>query len=182
MIGDIIDLHSVSRFPSNPDGLSPGEELLLARKMLKPYIQAFPSCYITKGNHDLRIARKATDNQMSEHFIKDLSEVLETPKGWKFVDQIILDNVMYVHGSVGDSFKRAKESRIATVSGHLHSTSFIQYSTSFKDTIFGMNVGAAIDTQSYAAAYAKDMPKKPVVNCGVVLEKGTLPILIPYRE
>jgi metallophosphoesterase superfamily enzyme len=182
LIGDIFDLHSVSRFPANPDGMSPGEELLLARKMLKPYIIAFPTAYICKGNHDLRITRKATANQLSEYFIRDLQEILEAPKGWKFVDHIILDNVLYTHGSVGDSFKRAKESRISTVSGHLHSVSFVQYSTSIKDTIFGMNVGAAIDPESYAAAYAKDMPKRPIVNCGVVLDKGTLPLLIPYKN
>jgi hypothetical protein len=59
--------------------------------------------------------------------------------------------------------------------------SFIQYSTSINDTLFGMNVGAALDPDTYAAAYAKDMPKKPVVNCGVVLEKGKLPILISFK-
>ena len=44
-----------------------------------------------------------------------------------------------------------------------------------------MQVGCGVDDRSYAMAYAKNFTKKYIVSCGVVLESGTLPLLIPMN-
>ena len=42
-----------------------------------------------------------------------------------------------------------------------------------------MQLGAAFDSNSYAASYAKNFTKKPIVAVGVILDNGKLPILEP---
>ena len=45
-----------------------------------------------------------------------------------------------------------------------------------------MQVGCGVDRRSYAMAYAKHFAKSYKLSCGVVLENGTLPMVIPYLE
>ena len=42
--------------------------------------------------------------------------------------------------------------------------------------MFAMQIGCGVDDRSYAMAYGKHFDKMHI-NCGVVLENGTLPIL-----
>jgi len=63
------------------------------------------------------------------------------------------------------------------VQGHLHAQAYIEYSVGARLKIFGFQVGCGVDDNSYAMAYGKHF-KKSVISCGVVLNKGTLPILI----
>lgn len=176
-IGDVIDGHSWSYHESDVDGLSVGDELYAAKKQLQLAYKLFPDAEITLGNHDLLIARKAKTAGLSQRFIRDLSEILESPKGWNYSHEFIHDNVRYTHGSIGNAFKRATLSRMSTVQGHLHSESFVQYSVSEKDAIFGLQIGCGIDRDKYAFEYAKPMPKKPVISAGLVLENGQVPLI-----
>lgn len=177
MIGDIIDSHSWSFHEHDVDGMSVGDELIAAKKQLKLAYKLFPDVEITLGNHDLLIARKARAAGLSQHFIKDLGEILESPKGWNYGHEFMHDNVKYIHGSIGNAFTRATASRVSTVQGHLHSQAFVQYSVSEKDAIFGLQIGCGLDHSKYAFEYAKPMPKKPVISAGLVLENGSIPLI-----
>lgn len=181
-IGDIIDGHSWSYHESDVDGMSVGHELEAAIKQLQLAYKLFPKADVLLGNHDLLIARKAKTAGLSRHFIRDFKDVIQAPKDWTFAEEFIYNNVRYIHGSIGNAFIRAKDSRMSTVQGHLHSQSFVQYSVSEKDAIFGLQIGAGIDHHKYAFEYAKPMTKKPVISAGIVLENGTLPIvkLMPF--
>ena len=44
-----------------------------------------------------------------------------------------------------------------------------------------MNVGCGIDATKYAFEYAKHNSKKQIIGCGVVLDNGRLPILVPME-
>ena len=176
-IGDIIDGHSWSYHESDVDGLSVGDELYAAKKQLQLAYKLFPKAEITLGNHDLLIARKARSAGLSQYFIKDLGEILESPKDWNFRHEFIHDDVRYTHGSVGNAFRRATLSRMSTVQGHLHSESFVQYSVSEKDAIWGLQIGAGIDREKYAFDYAKPFAKKPIVSAGIVLNNGKIPLI-----
>lgn len=114
---------------------------------------------------------------MSERFIKDFADIIEAPKNWNFHDQLIQDNVLYLHGSFGDAFKRALATRMSVVQGHLHSKSFVEWSVSEKDRIFGLQVGCGIYRHAYAMAYGKPFAKKPVIGSGLILEGGRLPLV-----
>lgn len=177
LIGDIIDGHSWSYHESDVDGLSVGDELASAKKQLRECYNLFPEAEITLGNHDLLIARKARTAGLSQRFIRDLGEILESPKKWIFAHEFIHNNVRYTHGTIGNAFTRAKDSRMSTVQGHLHSQAFVQYSVSEKDAIFGLQIGCAIDRDKYAFEYAKPMTQKPVISAGIVLDNGQVPLI-----
>lgn len=176
-IGDIIDGHSWNYHESNPDGLSVGDELNYSIKRLQRWYKAFPKATVLFGNHDLLVARKLKTAGLSERFMKPLKEILESPRGWEYKHDYVKNNVMYTHGSIGNAIKRARDSRLSTVQGHLHSVSFVEYSVSIKDKIFGMNVGCGIDRDLYAFEYGKPMAKKPIIGSGLVLDNGQLPII-----
>ena len=175
--GDIIDGHAWSYHEHDPDGLSVGDELQAAREQLKPWFKAFPNAISLMGNHDLLIQRKARTIGLSKHFIKGFGEVIGAPAGWEFKIEHFKDDVLYKHGNVGDAFKVARESRISTCQGHFHAKTFVQWSVSEKDAIFGMQVGWAADRHAYAFDYGKPFTSKPIISCGIILDRGTCPIV-----
>lgn len=175
--GDIIDGHAWSYHEHDPDGLSVGDELAAAKMQLKPWFKAFPEAIVLMGNHDLLIQRKARTIGLSKHFIKGFGEVIGAPSSWKFMLEYTKDNVLYKHGNVGDAFKVAKESRISTCQGHFHAKTFVQWSVSEKDAIFGLQVGWAADRHAYAFDYGKPFPNKPIISCGIILDRGLTPIV-----
>ena len=175
--GDIVDGHAWSYHEKDVDGLSVGDELKAAREQLKPWFKAFPNATVLLGNHDLLIARKAKTIGLSKHFIKEFGDVVNAPKTWKFDLECTKDNVLYKHGNVGDAFKVAKDSRISTCQGHFHSKTFVQWSVSEKDSIFGMQIGWGGDRHKYAFDYGKSFSSKPIISLGVVLDRGRTPIV-----
>lgn len=175
--GDIIDGHAWNYHEHDPDGMSVGDELAAARKQLKAWYKAFPNAVCLLGNHDLLISRKAKTAGLSTQFIKDFGSVIEAPKTWKFQLEYIKDDVLYHHGSVGDAFKVAKDRRVSTCQGHLHSKTFVQWSVSEKDSIFGLQIGWGADRDKYAFDYGKAFATKPILSCGIILDKGRTPLV-----
>ncbi len=175
--GDIIDGHGWSYHEHDPDGYSVGDEIALAREQLIPWYRAFPNAKVCLGNHDLLIQRKARTIGLSKHFIRDFGDVVGAPKSWEFGLEYFKDDVLYKHGNVGDAFKVAKESRISTCQGHFHAKTFVQWSVSEKDSIFGMQVGWGADRHVYAFDYGKAFSNKPIISLGLVLDRGRTPIV-----
>ena len=181
VIGDIVDGASWNFHEKNPDSDGQEEEINKAIQALDKWYQVFPTARVTMGNHDLLIARKMKAIGLSAQFMKPFHEIWNAPDTWEFGHEFIIDNVRYIHGHVGNAFKMAKESRMSTVQGHLHSQAFVQWSVSEKDKIFGLQVGCGIDHKMKAFEYAKPFPKKPVMGCGVVLDNGTIPISLTMK-
>jgi len=175
--GDIVDGHAWSYHEKDVDGMSVGAELSAARIQLEEWFRAFPKAISLMGNHDLLIQRKAKTIGLSKHFIKGFGDVINAPKTWEFKLEHTFHNVLYKHGSVGDAFKVAKESRISTCQGHFHSKTFVQWSVSEKDAIFGLQVGWGADRHEYAFDYGKSFTSKPIISLGLVLDSGTTPIV-----
>jgi hypothetical protein len=130
------------------------------------------------GNHDLIIYRKMFSSGLSRRYAKSWNDLFCAPIGWQFLDKLIINNVLYTHGS-SKALKRMNDSRISTVQGHLHTEFYIQYSQSEINRLFAIQTGCGIDEESFAFGYAKNFNKKPVLGCSVVLNKGTMPIIIP---
>lgn len=175
--GDLLDSGSWSYHEHNPDGLAPRDELRAAKNQLKYVYKLFPEATSLLGNHDLLVSRKAKTAGLSQEFIKDYPSLIEAPKKWSFRHQYYKNNVLYKHGDVGDAFKCAVESRMSTCQGHVHSKTFVQWSVSEKDAIFGLQVGCGLDRDQYAFDYAKPFNKKPIISLGLVLESGTVPLV-----
>jgi hypothetical protein len=178
-IGDVIDNHFSSYHESDPDGYSAGEELDRAINRLADYYFTFPVATVIVGNHDRLVYRKAFSAGVSQRWIKDYKDVLDTPK-WNFVESIELFGININHGEGGTAKNRIKKELQSQIQGHLHSEFYVEYLVGAKFIIFGMQVGCGVDNKSYAMAYGKNY-KKPAIGCGVLLEKGTLPMVIPMK-
>ncbi len=180
-IGDIIDNHYTSFHEQDPDGYGAGQELDRAIDIIQKWYKAYPKAKVCIGNHDAIICRKAFSSGISNRWIRDYDDVLGTP-GWDFQQQHSIDGVTYIHGT-GTSGKgatrRVREWQSSIVQGHIHTEAYIDWYVNKEYRLFSMQVGCGVDDRSYAMAYARNFTKKYIVSCGVVLENGTLPIILP---
>lgn len=175
-IGDLLDNHAQSFHDSDADGLSAKDELLLAIDQLKDWYSVFPLATVCLGNHDRIIARKLFSVGVSQRWMRPLGDVLETPN-WQYVEQIVHNNTLYVHGEGGTAKNKAKQEMCSVVQGHLHSEGYIEFMNGGRN--FAMQVGCGIDFDTYAFAYAQ-RGKRPIISCGVVLNSS--PVLIPFLD
>lgn len=184
-IGDLIDLHALSYHEHDPDGKSPADEMNEADKHLKRWFDAFPELYLCLGNHDRLIQRQSKTNGIPTRALKTFREVWKLPLGWYADYSWEIFGVRYTHGTgfsgQNAHIRAAEASRQSTIIGHTHSTASVNYLVSEKDRIFGMNVGCGIDRKTYAFEYGRDLPKKPVLACGVVTDKGNYCQVFPMK-
>mgnify|MGYP003146376024 CR=1 FL=1 len=170
--GDIYEHNSISYHESDPDGHSAGDELLLARREVKPWYKAFPKAFVSYGNHDILPYRQAKTNGIPRHMIRELNDVYGTPK-WKWATQHVIDGVLYHHGKGSGknaALNMAMSERMSCAIGHVHSWGGVQYTSSTKDMIFGLNAGCGIDIKRYCFAYGKNFSVRPTLGCGVVID------------
>jgi len=178
-IGDIIDNHYSSYHETDPDGYSAGQELDRAIEMVSDWYYTFPKATVIIGNHDRLVYRKAFSSGVSKRWIREYKDVLNT-KGWDFVENIELFDINFNHGEGGTAKNRMKTELQSQVQGHLHSQLYVEYAVGANFIVFGMQVSCGVDIKSYAMAYGKNY-RKSAIGCGVVLNKGTLPIAIPMK-
>ena len=169
-IGDIIDNHYSSYHEADPDGMGGADELAYAIKVIKYWEEAFPEADVLIGNHDRLIMRKAFSSSIPKQWIKGYNEVLGT--NWNWVDRIVYDNVQYVHGEGGTAKTKAKNDMMSTVQGHIHTEAYTEWLVGRNFKVFGTQVGCGVDSNSYAAAYAKNF-KKQAIGCAVILGGNT---------
>lgn len=178
-IGDIIDNHYSSYHESDPDGYGAGEELDRAIDMIADWYHTFPKATVIIGNHDRLVYRKAYSSGVSKKWIREYKDVLNT-SGWDFVENIELFGINFNHGEGGTAKNRMKTELQSQVQGHLHTQLYVEYAVGANFIVFGMQVSCGVDIKSYAMAYGRHY-KKSAIGCGVVLNKGTLPIAIPMK-
>ena len=178
-IGDLIDNHFSSYHETDPDGMSVGDELDLAKDKIHKWHEAFPVAKVCLGNHDLIPKRKAHTSGLSSRWIRSIKDILNLPD-WDFREYFFIDDVFYTHGTGKKARMRATADLVSIVQGHYHSESYIYNFVGKRYKIFAMQVGCGIDSKSYAMAYGRHF-NKPHINCGVVLNDGQLPIL-EYME
>jgi len=165
-IGDIIDNHYASFHATDPDGMGGGDELDFAIAQIDKWSKEFPVADVCIGNHDRIIMRKAFDSQIPSRWIKSYNEVLGV--NWNWVEQVVYDNVQYVHGEGGTARTKAKNDMMSTVQGHIHTQAYTEWMVGKNFKIFATQVGCGVDSSAYAAAYAKHF-KKQAIGCGVIL-------------
>lgn len=182
-IGDLVDNHAISYHEHDPDGWSPEDEMKEADKRLRMWFKAFPEVYLCLGNHDSLVDRKGKTVGLPRRCFKPFREMWKLPNGWHDGFEWELDDVLFKHGTgFGGKLAHltaAESARQSCVIGHLPSYAGISYSANSKDLIFGMNVGSGVDQKTYAFSYGKDFRKKPIVSCGVVIDR--IPIIIPME-
>ena len=183
-IGDEVDMHALSDYDHDPDGMSPGDELKKAIDSLQPWYLAFPEMMVCISNHTSRPFRRAYKFGIPKALMKDYRDFLHAPTGWAWKDHWIIDGVRYEHGhELGGGYGKTATANAplrngrSTVFGHFHANAGIHYVASPEKLMFGFNVGCLIDFKSYAFAYAKGTKQRPILGCGVV-DEG-IPTFIP---
>jgi len=182
VIGDEADLHAFSgKFPHDPDGFSPGEELEAARKGLKPWYEVFPEAKVCTSNHVERYYKKAYNAGFPRAALVSERELLAAPKGWEWRKTWHIDGVKYEHGDNQGGMDAARQlaisNRQSTVIGHHHAHGGVRYIANDSEVIFGLNSGCLIDRHAYAFKYGEANKFKPTLGCAVVL-RG-VPYFVP---
>jgi len=178
-IGDLVDNHFSSYHESELEAYGPNEEFDLAAAKIAEWYKVFPEAYVTIGNHDRLVHRKCKTAGLSDRWLKSYGEALKTPN-WEYIDSVDLYGVNYNHGEGGTAKTRMKNEFQSQVQGHLHNQAYVDFSVGSRHIIFGMQVGCGIDGKAYAFSYGKNY-KKSFIGCGVVKNKGTLPLILPMN-
>lgn len=182
-IGDVVDGHAISFWDHDPDGHSAGREADLAAEALEEWKETFPSITVNIGNHDERQFRVARKAGLPSRYINDYKKVWGTPKWkWDFSHQIDGNYLTHGTGTSGKdaAFNLACQKRISTIIGHVHAYAGVKWHSNPFNAIFGMNVGCGVDPRSYAFSYGRDIPVRPILGCGIVID-GWMPIFVPMR-
>jgi predicted phosphodiesterase len=185
-IGDEADFHALSYHESNPDLASAGDELDKAIAALKPIYAMFTKCTVLESNHGSMVLRKAMTGGIPKKAIKGYNEVLEAPKGWKWVDDLILQTelgpVYFCHGKTTTPGKLASQYGMSTVQGHFHEKSQINYISTPEKLMFDAHTGCLADDKSLALQYNKINPKRPIVSILVILNGIPQPVPMVLKK
>lgn len=180
-IGDEADFHALSYHESNPDLAAAGEELSQAIEALKPIYKLFPKCIVIESNHGSMVLRKALTGGIPKKALRSYNEILEAPKGWKWVDDLILKTelgpVYFCHGKTAMAGKLASQYGCSTVQGHYHEKAQIHYISTPERLMFDLHTGCLADDKSLALQYNKINAKRPIVSIAVII--NGVPQIVP---
>lgn len=180
-LGDEVDFHAMSRWPTDPDGMSPGQELKNAIVHLQPFYAEFPVVKVCISNHTIRPQKLMKEYEIPRAFWPTYETMLNAPDGWNWAKEWVIDDVVYIHGDAGKGGKNgwAANTEIyhkSCVVGHWHSRAGVVYDNEF----FNMNTGCLINPKAYAFDYAEKAHKKPNLGCGLVFG-GKTAIFVPMH-
>ena len=172
-IGDIVDLHALSYHEKDPQLAGPDQELNAAKKVIQPWIAAFPKARVCIGNHDSLIDRKAFTHGIPKQAIVHVSRLLGT-KGWIWEREHCLPcgnhTVVFRH-SWGPNIEMAlMRTGASVVAGHFHSKSSIVYAQMSQRRMFGMQVGCLIQPGHSAYNYNAQDIRRPILNVGKIVD------------
>jgi hypothetical protein len=112
------------------------------------------------SNHGQRWAKRAFEAEIPSVLMRAYQEVIEAPRRWVWKDEWVFANLKFpmrmIHGCgySGPNAARnaALDSRMNTIIGHVHSHAGVSYinQMGFGQTIWAMNVGCLIDSESLA--------------------------------
>lgn len=173
-IGDELDYHAISFHDSDPELLSPADELKAAKLGIKMLGQMFPKMDIIESNHGSLVYRKQKAHGIPRSVFKSYRDILEAPKGWRWHFDLVLncagEEVYFHHGKSKAVMKTSQSMSMSAVQGHFHEDFSINYWGSPKGLFFQMQVGCLIDKESMAFAYNSNNLKRPIIGCGVIVD------------
>lgn len=180
-IGDEVDYHAISFHETDPDLLSPSQELDAAVRGLQPIYDLFPKVDVIDSNHGSLVYRKVRAAGLPKSIVRSYNEILKAPKGWEWHNHMIINipgNKLYVHhGKAKPVMKLSKNMSMCAVQGHYHSSFDINYWANPTGLFWQMTVGCMINDKSLAFEYNKTTLDRPMLGCGISVNGQ--PLLIP---
>lgn len=173
-IGDEVDYHAISFHDSDPDLMSPGDELKTSIARLKPLYELFPNVDLLESNHGSLVYRKQKHHGLPRHVFKSYREILGAPKGWRWHFELVIkaSNGMPIylhHGKSSNGLKLSQALGMSCVQGHFHESMSVQYWANSLGLYWSMQVGCLIEKETLAFEYCKNNLKRPLIGCGVIL-------------
>jgi len=181
-IGDEVDNAALSYHEKQTGMPNADTEMETAMKAMKKWYKAFPDVRICVGNHSALPFRQATTAGIPSRMLKSYRDMWEAPSTWDWQLDFNIDNVLYTHiipSGAGGALRQAMKVRQSTVGGHCHAFGGVNYSASYRDLIYGLNVGCGVDNDHMAFAYGKQFPNKPTLGCGIVGDDGRTALFVP---
>lgn len=181
-VGDATDMHTVSYHENCYGALSPSEEYKQGKICLQNLEEMFPQMLMVSGNHGALNKRKAQTAGIPLVALKDENQLYELNAGWLWGDSFMFwvgDKKCLLTHFVGASTKNnAMKFAHCSCQGHAHSEAGVSYFNDFAEQRWSMSVGCLIDDKSPVFAYNKTcIVKRPVINCGVII--NGVPQVIP---
>lgn len=180
-MGDEVDQHTLGKWTSNPNGMSPKAEFEEAKLRLKNWYKEFPVTKVCISNHTYRSSKRAFEAGIPDAFMKTVGEAYEAPSTWEWRDKWFINDVCFEHGEQVSgqlaAIRAAMQNRVSTVIGHQHSNGGVIYNGSPHNVIWGMNTGCLIDVRQYAFDYGRTLRNKPTLGLGVIC--NNIPYFVP---
>lgn len=179
-VGDLVDLHAISKHQPEPEAHSSQEEYLKARfavSTLKTVLGPIET-RLCMGNHDARIEKQCKLVNVVPSMIKSFKDVYNIPDNWLLANEHVIDNIVYLHGKSAVRGKVALNYGMSCVQGHFHHLLSVDYLVSAYQRIFSCYTGAACDDKTIAFTYAKENITKSAYGF-IVITKGQPNIIIP---
>jgi len=181
-VGDEVDGHGISFHDSDPDLMSPGDELIAAQKACKELEKIFPTMELCDSNHGSLLYRRGKAGGIPRHMLKDYADVLNVGSGWTWHSEIVVNYkdfapVVVRHQFTANTLKNAEQMGCSIVQGHHHSKLEVQWTSSPFSVHYGITVGCLIDKESLAFSYNKLQVKRPILGSGIIIDG--MPQVIP---
>ena len=189
-IGDLCDFHSISQWLHSAELPNIKYEIKDAIKCIKKLRKIFPTPMpILWGNHDIRIQRLAEKSLIPNSFLKDINDILEIEKNWKWTwhDKLIVDlpnktKVFFTHHFKSNVIASAKELGMSYVSGHQHTLSQLTLISHPLALNFAMCVGSSINPKHEAFKYGKNFIKRPIISVGAIINNQPVIYAMPLND
>jgi hypothetical protein len=187
-VGDELDCYFGGLWKKSVDAThTAASELQASLDELRRWYDAFPKMKLATSNHGLRWVRKAAEADIPSQLLIPYKTMIQAPEDWKWADHWDLPTKIptrMIHGmgySGQNGHRNAViDNRKNMIIGHLHSHAAISFIDTGDGMRWGMNVGSMI-ADSYAFAYSKYNRHKPIISCGVVLDDGKTPLIVPLE-
>jgi len=189
-IGDLADFHSISQHLHSAELPNIKYEIKDAIKCIRKLRKIFPQPMpIINGNHDIRIQRLAEKSEIPNSFLRNINDILEIEKSWKWTwhDKLILElpnktKVFFTHHFKSNVISSAKELGMSYVCGHQHTLSQLTYISSPLALNFAMCVGCSINPKHEAFKYAKNFIKRPIISVGAIINNQPIIYAMPLND
>jgi predicted MPP superfamily phosphohydrolase len=172
-LGDMVDWHSISFHPKDPDLAGAGDELTKIRAKVQKLEVLFPKMIIVGSNHGDLPLRKLKDAGLPKHFLRNYNDIYGVGKGWVFCDDLMLkskDESIYIAHSISKDVRKVAAQRgVHHICGHHHTIFEISYVSNPRNLLWGVNGGCLIDKEALAFEYGKLTLDRPIIGTPVVL-------------
>lgn len=173
-IGDEIDGHSWSFHDSDPDLMSPGDELGEAKYFITRLHELFPKMDILESNHGSLFYRKQKDSGLPRSIMKSYNEIYGVNDKWQWHFDLTItlsdgSKCYFHHGKSSDVLKTSMSMGMSCIQGHFHEKMGVQYWANSLGLYFAAQTGCLVDDDSLAMSYNNTNLKRPLIGSLIIL-------------